>query len=224
MDKASQSLVDRPRDGAAQDDPADHLLRWRRGVSELHGQRVRPPRVDRFPARGEQLLVSLRPAAMVAGRQSDAALPADLQEFDRAMLELDEQYQPAGRTRSSSSSRCTRTRSCWSTAAGRWCSRSTFTRPSRYTDLRIPVPDPKDYRLVLDTDATAVRRVRAGGAGVTYPKQDVPMYGRGSRACRFICRAAARRCWRRCRPRGRTDGRVTRATTVAAGRGSCAGV
>jgi 1,4-alpha-glucan branching enzyme len=47
-----------------------------------------------------------------------------------------------------------------------------------YADLRIPVPDPADYRLVLDTD-----RARFEGFGrlaeeVTYPRQDVSMYGR----------------------------------------------
>ena len=43
-----------------------------------------------------------------------------------------------------------------------------------YTNLRIPVPDPKDYKVILDTD-----EARFGGfgrvvPGVTYPKQDVP--------------------------------------------------
>ncbi|MEX0652924.1 MAG: alpha amylase C-terminal domain-containing protein [Phycisphaeraceae bacterium] len=47
-----------------------------------------------------------------------------------------------------------------------------------YPDYRIPVPDPADYRLVLDTDAAAF-----GGHGridpdVVYPKQDVEMHGR----------------------------------------------
>ena len=47
-----------------------------------------------------------------------------------------------------------------------------------YADLRIPVPDPADYRIVLNTDDA-----RFGGAGrvadgVAYPRQPVPMYGR----------------------------------------------
>ncbi len=47
-----------------------------------------------------------------------------------------------------------------------------------YTNLRIPVPDPKDYKVILDTD-----EARFGGfgrvvPGASYPKQDVPMYGR----------------------------------------------
>ena len=46
-----------------------------------------------------------------------------------------------------------------------------------YTDLRVPVPDPKDYKLILDTDAPQFEGF--GAAGVVYPRQDVPMYGRG---------------------------------------------
>jgi 1,4-alpha-glucan branching enzyme len=47
-----------------------------------------------------------------------------------------------------------------------------------YEGLRIPVPDPCDYRLLLSTDAKAF-----GGHGhaeppATYPRQDTPMYGR----------------------------------------------
>lgn len=34
---------------AAQDDPAPHHLPRGRGLAQLHGQRVRSPRVDRFP-------------------------------------------------------------------------------------------------------------------------------------------------------------------------------
>ena len=48
-----------------------------------------------------------------------------------------------------------------------------------YADLRIPVPDAADYRVVLDTDDA-----RFGGLGrvapdTLYPRQAVPMYGRG---------------------------------------------
>jgi len=48
-----------------------------------------------------------------------------------------------------------------------------------YTDLRIPVPDPRDYRCILNSDAT-----RFSGPGLTqegshHPWQKVPMYGRG---------------------------------------------
>lgn len=48
-----------------------------------------------------------------------------------------------------------------------------------YVGLRIPVPDCSDYEVILDTDAAAF-----GGQGLLavpsiYPRQDVPMYGRG---------------------------------------------
>jgi len=49
-----------------------------------------------------------------------------------------------------------------------------------FADLRIPVPDAEDYRLVLNTDDAAFAgpgRGDASGTG-TYPLQAVPMYGR----------------------------------------------
>ncbi|HEX8914525.1 MAG TPA: alpha-amylase family glycosyl hydrolase [Humisphaera sp.] len=48
-----------------------------------------------------------------------------------------------------------------------------------YTDLRVPVPDPADYRLVLDTDDGAFGGFARVAADVTYIRQDVPMYTRG---------------------------------------------
>ncbi|CAA9436334.1 MAG: GH13_8 / GH13_9 / GH13 / GH13_10 / GH13_36 [uncultured Phycisphaerae bacterium] len=48
-----------------------------------------------------------------------------------------------------------------------------------YTDLRIPVPDPVDYRLALDTDEARFAGFGRVAAGTTYAKQDVPMYTRG---------------------------------------------
>ena len=47
-----------------------------------------------------------------------------------------------------------------------------------YTDLRIPVPDPRDYKCILNSDAH-----RFSGPGLTqegshHPWQNVPMYGR----------------------------------------------
>jgi 1,4-alpha-glucan branching enzyme len=49
-----------------------------------------------------------------------------------------------------------------------------------YPDLRIPVPDARDYRLILNSDDTAFSGPGRGdrsGKGV-YPLQRVPMYGR----------------------------------------------
>jgi 1,4-alpha-glucan branching enzyme len=53
-----------------------------------------------------------------------------------------------------------------------------FHSTSSYTGLRIPVPDPRDYRIVLNSDDR-----QFGGHGLvlpntTYPKQDVPMENR----------------------------------------------
>ena len=47
-----------------------------------------------------------------------------------------------------------------------------------YTNLRIPVPDPKNYKVILDTDEARFGGFGRVASGVTYPKQDVPMYGR----------------------------------------------
>lgn len=47
-----------------------------------------------------------------------------------------------------------------------------------FTELRIPVPDPYDYKVILDTDARPFEGFGRVADGVTYPRQDVPMYSR----------------------------------------------
>jgi 1,4-alpha-glucan branching enzyme len=47
-----------------------------------------------------------------------------------------------------------------------------------YTDLRLPVPDPVDYRIALDTDAKRFEGFGRVDPNVTYFKQAKPMYGR----------------------------------------------
>jgi 1,4-alpha-glucan branching enzyme len=47
-----------------------------------------------------------------------------------------------------------------------------------YADLRIPVPDPTDYRVILDTDAAEFGGHQRVAPTMTYPCQPVPMYGR----------------------------------------------
>ncbi len=47
-----------------------------------------------------------------------------------------------------------------------------------YTELRIPVPDSTDYRVVLDTDAPEFGGFGRLRAGQVYPRQKVGMYGR----------------------------------------------
>lgn len=48
-----------------------------------------------------------------------------------------------------------------------------------FTDLRIPVPDPTDYRVVLQTDAAEFGGFDRVQTGQVYPGQKVGMYGRG---------------------------------------------
>ncbi len=47
-----------------------------------------------------------------------------------------------------------------------------------YADLRIPVPDPTDYKIVLDTDSAEFGGHQRVAPGMTYPAQSIPMYGR----------------------------------------------
>jgi len=47
-----------------------------------------------------------------------------------------------------------------------------------FADLRIPIPDQTDYRLVLDTDAEPFGGHNRVAAEMSYPWQPVPMYGR----------------------------------------------
>jgi 1,4-alpha-glucan branching enzyme len=53
-----------------------------------------------------------------------------------------------------------------------------FHATESYPDLRIPVPDPRDYRVILDTDAAEFGGRQRVAAGMTYPCQPAPMYGR----------------------------------------------
>lgn len=54
-----------------------------------------------------------------------------------------------------------------------------FHPTNSYADLRIPVPDADDYAVVLDSDCRAFAGPgRTGDEDVTYPLQQVPMYGR----------------------------------------------
>ncbi|MDB5302437.1 MAG: hypothetical protein JWO87_4100, partial [Phycisphaerales bacterium] len=53
-----------------------------------------------------------------------------------------------------------------------------FHPTASYTDLRIPVPDPHDYALALDTDAKAFEGEGRVMEGMVYPWQHVPCWGR----------------------------------------------
>jgi 1,4-alpha-glucan branching enzyme len=53
-----------------------------------------------------------------------------------------------------------------------------FHATESYSSLRIPVPDPTDYKLVLNTDSKAFAGPGLVQEDVVYPWQHVPMYGR----------------------------------------------
>ncbi|MGC8624905.1 MAG: alpha-amylase family glycosyl hydrolase [Phycisphaerae bacterium] len=66
-----------------------------------------------------------------------------------------------------------------------------FHPTASYTGLRIPVPDPYDYRLILDTDNPVFDGFGRVVGDVVYPKQDVPMYGRKQSVQIYLpCRTA----------------------------------
>ena len=48
-----------------------------------------------------------------------------------------------------------------------------------YRDLRIPVPERSDYRVVLDSDLPEFGGFGRLAEDAVYPWQDVPMYGQG---------------------------------------------
>jgi 1,4-alpha-glucan branching enzyme len=53
-----------------------------------------------------------------------------------------------------------------------------FHPTNSYTGMRIPVPDPRDYRIILNTDERQFSGQGLVLPDTTYPKQDVGMEGR----------------------------------------------
>ena len=53
-----------------------------------------------------------------------------------------------------------------------------FHPTNSYSDLRIPVPDPKDYKPILSTDNAAFEGPGLVDTNVTYYKQNQPYAGR----------------------------------------------
>jgi len=53
-----------------------------------------------------------------------------------------------------------------------------FHSTESYRDLRIPVPDPRDYKVILNTDDKAFEGFGRVAPGMVYPKQSVGMYSR----------------------------------------------
>jgi 1,4-alpha-glucan branching enzyme len=60
-----------------------------------------------------------------------------------------------------------------------------------YVGLRLPVPDPKNYKVILNTDAPQFEGFGLVPEHTTYPKQDVPMYQRNQSIQLYLpCRTA----------------------------------
>ncbi len=60
-----------------------------------------------------------------------------------------------------------------------------------YTDLRIPVPDPMNYKIILNTDNQRFEGFGLVDENATYWKQDEPMYGRKQSIQIYLpCRSA----------------------------------
>ncbi len=53
-----------------------------------------------------------------------------------------------------------------------------FHATESYGDLRLPVPDAKDYKVILNTDDTLFEGHGLVAQNMVYPEQKVPMYGR----------------------------------------------
>ncbi len=60
-----------------------------------------------------------------------------------------------------------------------------------YVGLRIPIPDPKDYRVILNTDGPQFDGLGLVPEHTVYPRQDVPMYSRDQSIQLYLpCRTA----------------------------------
>jgi 1,4-alpha-glucan branching enzyme len=102
----------------------------------------------------------------------------DLNEFDRAMLTLDETFHLLNDTFIEELALHEDTRQLIY-RRGPLVFAFNFHANESYADLRIPVPDRTDYRVILNTDD-----LRFGGhgrcaEGTVYPLRPEPMYGRG---------------------------------------------
>ena len=100
-----------------------------------------------------------------------------LNEFDRAMLALDRRYSLLNDPLIEQLALHEDTRQLIY-RRGPLVFAFNFHPTQSYADLRIPVPDAADYRVVLDTDAPEFGGTGRGAAGAIYPQQTVPMYGR----------------------------------------------
>lgn len=101
-----------------------------------------------------------------------------LKDFDRAMMKLDEQYHIL-EDKLVEQLLLHEQQKLLVYRRGPMVFVFNFHPTESYTGLRIPVPDPKDYKLALNTDEKRFEGFGLVKEGVTYPKQNTPMYGRG---------------------------------------------
>src|SRR5258706_3858311 len=101
-----------------------------------------------------------------------------LKEFERAMLKLDDQYQVLN-DRLVEQLLLHEEQKVLVYRRGPLVFVFNFHPSQSYTDFRIPVPDPRDYKLVLNTDDKRFEGFGLVAEEGTYWKQAVPMYGRG---------------------------------------------
>jgi 1,4-alpha-glucan branching enzyme len=101
-----------------------------------------------------------------------------LKDFDRAMMELDKQYNVL-EDRLVEQLLLHAPDKVLAYRRGPLVFVFNFHPTQSFTEYRIPVPDPRDYKLLLDTDEKRFEGFGRVAEGVSYPKQDFEMYGRG---------------------------------------------
>ena len=117
-----------------------------------------------------------------ARRQWSLAAREDLRykglwRFDRAMMELDETYRVLERPEIEELLRHEPEKQVVF-RRGPLILAFNFHPHESYTGMRVPVPEPRDYRLVVDTDAEIYDGHGRAEFPMTYPVQTEPMYGR----------------------------------------------
>ena len=135
-----------------------------------------PEWVD-FPREGNNWSLPLRPPAVVAWPTTPTCATAACNEFDQAMLSLDEQFHVL-EDPLIEQLMVHEDKQLLVYRRGPLVFAFNFHPTESYPDLRIPVPDPTDYKLVLDSDAKEFGGFGRLEPGSVHPKENVPMYGR----------------------------------------------
>ena len=131
------------------------------GYLNFMGNEFGHPEWIDFPREGNNYATST-PAGSGRWPTTPTCATRACSEFDAAMQQLDSELQPAAPTRSSSSCTVHEDNKQLIYRRGPLVFAFNFHPTNRYSDLRIPVPDPIDYQMILNTDAKAVRRPRVG--------------------------------------------------------------